>query len=335
MQLHNHEKGGTRSWLLLTVLASAMLGGGWWLWTTAPVDRADERIVPFSIERGESIDSIASRLKKQGLIRSSAAFKMMTVIRGITRNIQAGDYSLSRTYPLIQVAVTLTRGTLDVRVTLLEGWRREEMAAALEERLREEGVTFDPQVFVKETEGKEGYLFPDTYDIPRQMSEADIAELIFANFQKKVDATLRENLERQNGFLHESLTLASIVEREARTPTDRSLVAGILIKRWRAGWPLQADATVQYALGYQEKERTWWKKVLTKVDLQIDSPYNTYRYPGLPPSPIANPSRESIEAVANPTASEYWYYLSDLQGTVHYATSLHEHQQNITRYLQK
>jgi UPF0755 protein len=129
------------------------------------------------------------------------------------------------------------------------------------------------------------------------------------------------------------MVLASIVEREGRTDEDRPVIAGILLKRLNSDWPLQADATLQYALGYQAFEKSWWKKALTVEDKKIRSPYNTYLNAGLPPAPISNPGLSSIRAVVYPTVSPYWYYLHDPQGRVHYATTLEEHEQNIASYL--
>ena len=131
------------------------------------------------------------------------------------------------------------------------------------------------------------------------------------------------------------LILASLVEREARQSSTREKVAGIILKRYLADWPLQIDATVQYVLGYQPNEKSWWKKELSEEDLKIDSPFNTYINKGLPPDPICNPSLSSIKAVINADENTpYWYYLTDNQGVMHYAITLEEHQNNINKYLQ-
>lgn len=137
----------------------------------------------------------------------------------------------------------------------------------------------------------------------------------------------------------EVLILASIVEREVKFNNDRPIVAGILLKRLEKNWPLQADATVQYAIasakckGKSAKCGNWWPKNLTREDLKIKSPYNTYLYPGLPPGPICNPGLAAIEAVLNPVGSEYWFYLSDEEGKMHYAKTAEEHEENISKYL--
>jgi UPF0755 protein len=129
------------------------------------------------------------------------------------------------------------------------------------------------------------------------------------------------------------ITLASIIEREGQTNEDRPVIAGILMNRLEAGWPLQADATLQYALGYQSKDKTWWKKTLYDEDKKINSPYNTYANPGLPPGPISNPGLASIQAAIYPKKTDYWYYLHDPAGGVHYAITLEEHNANIAKFL--
>lgn len=144
---------------------------------------------------------------------------------------------------------------------------------------------------------------------------------------------MREDAKMSGLTLDEVITLASIVEREGRTADDRPIIAGILLKRLKADWPLQADATLQYALGYQAREKTWWKKALTNDDKNFRSPYNTYLNPGLPPRPIANPGIESMKAVIYPKDTEYWYYLHDPTGAVHYAATIEEHNANVKTYL--
>jgi UPF0755 protein len=129
------------------------------------------------------------------------------------------------------------------------------------------------------------------------------------------------------------MVLASLVEREGRTAKDRPVIAGILLRRLKADWPLQVDATLQYALGYQASDKTWWKKELTDDDKKINSPYNTYMNTGLPPQPICNPGMESIQAAIYPTSSEYWYYIHDPTGAVHYARTIAEHEANVAKYL--
>lgn len=304
-----------------------------WKFLTSPVSphATDSDLV--SIERGESVDMIALKLKSKGLIRSAAAFKILVMAKNIATNMQAGEYRLSPSMSLGELSQSLTHGTSDVTITLVEGWRREEMADALEKTLVDSGGSFAKAVFLKTTQDQEGYLFPDTYRLSKNMTEKEIASLLRATFDMKVNDELQSQISSQGLSMEEAVTIASIVEREAHDQHDRPLVAGILIKRIRADWPLQADATVQYALGYQTQTRTWWKRSLTSEDLNIDSPFNTYIHKGIPPAPICNPSLTSLQAVANQELSDYWYYLSDTQGRIHYAKTIGEHTTNIARYL--
>ena len=224
------------------------------------------------------------------------------------------------------IALELTHGMLDVWVTTLEGWRVEEIAAKLNKEL-----DIPESEFIKVA--REGYMFPDTYLVPRDATVGAVATLFRSTFDEKIDALLRNDAKKIGLSFSDVVTLASIVEREGRSEEDRPVIAGILLKRFKADWPLQADATLQYALGYQAQEKTWWKKNLFDDDKKIDSIYNTYLHKGLPPRPIANPGLSSIRAVIYPKETDYWYYLHDPEGRAHYARSLEEHNQNSATYL--
>jgi UPF0755 protein len=177
-------------------------------------------------------------------------------------------------------------------------------------------------------------MFPDTYLIPQDASAAAVAQIFLDTFDKKVTTQIRADAKKSGLTLDQVLVMASIVEREGRSAQDRPVIAGILLKRLKADWPLEVDATLQYALGYQAGDKTWWKKYLTDEDKKINSPYNTYMNTGLPPTPICNPGLESITAVIYPTDSDYWYYIHDTTGAVHFAKTFQEHNANITKYLQ-
>ena len=206
-----------------------------------------------------------------------------------------------------------------------EGWRREEFGQRLAANLEE----FDYQEFLNLTKNLEGYLFPDTYLVPKEASPTAVLKIFQQNFEKKFSSDLEKAAQEKGLTQKQVLILASIVEREAGDDKDRPLIAGILLKRWLQGWPLQADATAQYVVG---EENDWWPQVI-KRDLQINSSFNTYQYAGLPPAPICNPGLASIEAVIYPQESDYWFYLSDSSGAVHYAKTNEEHSRNIERYL--
>lgn len=307
----------------------------WWRWAIQPASKlqpAPPKI--FVIKKGESLTSVADRLDEEGLIRSSLAFKILVLTKGLAGQIQAGDFRLRPSSTTEEIAYILTYGSLDVWLTFPEGWRREEFGRRLAANL----VEFDYQEFLNLTEGMEGYLFPDTYLIPKEASPSGVINILTKNFEKKFSSELEVAAKAEGLTKRQVIIFASIVEREARKEEDRALIAGILLKRWRASWPLQADATVQYVKANQQltisnqQLSNWWPKV-TKSDLQINSSYNTYKYRGLPPTPICNPGLASIKAVVYPKESDYWFYLADPSGTAHYAKTNEEHGENIEKYL--
>jgi UPF0755 protein len=228
-----------------------------------------------------------------------------------------------------EIANSLTSGRQDFWVTIFEGLRREEIAQALEYSFTQAGANFDADVFLVKTKGKEGMLFPDTYLFPLDVSEETVASLLINTFNSRVDLEL---IESQGKTLNHVLTLASIVEREANDEASRKMVAGILYNRLNINMALQVDATLQYIKGYNSIHQDWWAPPLAE-DKNIDSPYNTYKYPGIPPGPICSPSIESIKAVLYPTPSDYLYYITDNKLNMHYAKTFEQHNQNVNTYL--
>lgn len=299
----------------------------WWADGQSAVNPEETALESFVIPAGEPIRSIASRLYEEDLIRSPTVFFMLVKLKGLDQEIQAGEFRLSQAMRASEVAEELTHGIVDQWVTTLEGWRVDEVATVLAKEL-----DIPEQEFLKVA--REGYMFPDTYLIPRTASAAAVAELFEETFAKKISPQLRSDVSGVGLTFEEVMILASIVEREGNSDQDRPMIAGVLLNRLRNDWPLQADATVQYALGYQPQEKSWWKRHLTFDDLEIASPYNTYQNMGLPPTPISNPGISSIEAVVYPADTDYMYYLHDPQGGVHFARTLDEHNENIQRYLQ-
>lgn len=298
----------------------------WWQDATSAVDPDDTVSVIFVVPKGQSIRKIASNLKEAGLIKDQVAFFTYVRFSSLGPSIQAGNFRLTKSMDVSTIAKELTHGTIDVWVTIIEGWRAEEIAFTLSQNL---GIPEGE--FLRYSQ--EGYLFPDTYLIPKEATAAAVINLIIDNFNRRVEKSIIEKGKKQGLNLHQIIILASIIEREVRNSEDRSIITGILLKRLREGWPLQADATIQYALGYQADEKTWWKKNLTIEDLQIDSPFNTYKYTGLPPGPISNPGLSAISAVVSPKTTDFWYYLSDKEGKTHYAQTRKEHEENIEKYL--
>lgn len=301
-------------------------GAIYFSWAIAPSCSQNCQPKIFLINKGESFSSVANRLEEEGLIRSALVFHFIAWREQSIDKVQAGDFRLNPKDSPSIIAQNITKGMLDVWVTLLEGWRREEIA----QKISTLGLTaFKQDEFFLLTKNLEGQLFPDTYLIPREATAEKIVNILTQNFQKKVSEVDKE-----------TLVMASIIEREIRNPQDRKIISGILWKRLENNWPLQADATVQYAVSSAKcklpnaKCSDWWPQNLTKSDLAIKSAYNTYLNQGLPPAPISNPGLGAIEAAMSPLSSDYWFYLSDKDGvTTHYARTDAEQAQNIQKYL--
>ncbi len=301
----------------------------WWNLELAPV-ADDKKSIIFVIDKGEGFSQVTDDLKKANLIKSPWAFYLYGKRSGLVNKIQPGTFRLSPSQTSREILQTLTEQPLDLWVTLLEGWRVEEMAEEINSKFQ---IPNDKFISV----AKEGYIFPDTYLFPKEYSAKQIAEIMMDNFEKKYSDEIRIKIKNQGLSEDEGVILASIVEREARSDEVRKMVASILLKRFKIGMALNADATVQYALGYQKDENPpaggWWKKQLTHEDLKIDSPYNTYIHSGFPPKPIANPSLSSLKAVANADPlTPYLYYYHDSKGNSYYAKTLDEHNANVANH---
>ncbi len=292
---------------------------------TMPVNKNSKEFKIFVIQKGQNLNEIIQNLFKENLIRNRLVFYLVVKQLGIEKKIQAGDFRLSPSMDAFEIAKNLTHGTLDIWVTFIEGLRKEEVAQIINQNF-----AIPESEFVKYA--KEGYLFPDTYLIPRNADLDTILKIFQNNFEAKIKPLIKE-LDKKNLTQEELIIIASLIEREGKFPEDKPLVASVIFNRLNSGIKLDIDATVQYALGYQIKEKTWWKKNLTKADLEIDSPYNTYKISGLPPGPICNPGLESIKAVLNAPKSDYYFYLSDKTGKLHFAKTLEEHNKNIEKYL--
>lgn len=300
----------------------------WWNQAIKPADPTNKLPVTFTVKMGENSRSISERLKNQGLIRSSIAFFLRARFMGLGNDIQAGQFILTPSMDMDTVATTLTHGTVDVRITIPEGWRNEEIALKLAQELSIPESEFLPLA-------REGYMFPDTYLVPKDATASAVAKMMLTNFNNKT-AKSDENKLRRNGLnLNELIIIASLIEREASLPEDRPMVASVILNRLKLGMKLDIDATIQYALGYQSGEKSWWKKELTAADININSPFNTYKNAGLPPGPIANPGLAAINAVYDAPNTDYLYYVSDNTGKLHFAKDIEGHNINITKYLNK
>ncbi len=319
---------------ILIVLATFLVGYLWWQNALGAVSsdkqslRSDDlkSTKVLIIPKGEGISSIADQLKKENLIKSSLAFKIYAKLNNLSGKIQAGSFKLSPSMTLKEIAENMSKGTNDVWVTFIEGWRVEEDAEELAKYFGDNSEKFV-------TNSREGYMFPDTYLFPKEATMEFVASTLKNTFDQKYTPDLQAKIKALGLTPDEGVVLASIVEREARTDGVRTEVASILLKRFNIGMALDVDSTVQYALGYQPSEKSWWKKQITADDKKITSPYNTYQHVGLPPNPICNPSLSSLKAVANANPNTpYLYYYHDAQGNSYYAKTLEEHNQNVANY---
>ncbi len=309
--------------LILTITTTVI----WWKNGTMPANSKDTMAQIFVIEKGTGLKEIANKLEVQGLIKNRIVFFLYTRLGKFEGKIQAGNFRLNPSMSAYDIAQNLTHGTLDIWITIPEGNRATEISDILEKNIPTFNASWKDSLVVNE-----GYLFPDTYLIPRDAEISQVVTLMKNNFDNKY-ASL-ENQKTPRFSQNEIVTIASLVEREAKFDSDRPLVASVIVNRLNEGMALQIDATVQYILGYQPGEKSWWKRNLTFADLKLSSPYNTYLNPGLPPTPIANPGIAAIEATINPAKTNYLYYVSDSKGHLHFASTLEGHNQNVSKYIQ-
>jgi UPF0755 protein len=277
---------------------------------------------------------IARRLTEVGAIRSPEGFVGLSLLRGSFRGLRAGEYEIPAGGSTVAVLTQIESGRVRQHPVLHpEGGTLGELAAALEHaRLaRAEDVlraAADP-AFLRahgiEANSAEGYAFPDTYNLVRGMTADQILGRMVQRMQQKLTPELRARAQARSLSVHALLTLASIVEREAVAPEERPVIAAVFWNRLRVGMPLQADPTVQYAVG---KER----RTLTRADLQFDHPYNTYTRAGLPPGPIASPGVASVEATLEPARVPHLYFVKKDDQRHHFSSSLEEHNQAVARY---
>lgn len=311
--------------VVILILVVVIISTFWWQNGVLPVNSQNNTPKIFVVENGQGVREIANSLKKESLIRDPVVFFLITKQGGLDKKIQAGDFRLNPSLNAYEIAESLTHGTLDIWVTVPEGYRAEEIADILEGKI----PNYDKS-WREVLNQNEGYLFPDTYLIPRNADITTIISIFKNNFQTKYDSV--KSLKTNNLSDTQTLVLASLVEREAMLEEDRPLVASVIYNRLSIGMKLDIDATLQYALGYQKDEKRWWKKGLTNEDKKLNSPYNTYTNPGLPPVPISNPGLSAIKAALNPAETDYFYYITDKNGKNRYAKTIEGHSANIEKY---
>lgn len=318
--------------LFVFLLFVVIVVGGISLWWINGVKAVGSGITPepsleqmFIIQKGKGIREVSSDLKRQGLIRDPIVFFLYLKLTGNDKKIQAGLYQLSPVMNVSQIVETLLHGTNDIWVTIPEGLRGEEIGEILKKHFE---TYRDDEV--KELISENGYLFPDTYLMPKKATIQQIISVMKENFVKKINSV---GLRQDSPNLGSIVILASLIEREAKTDNEKPVIAGILTNRLKDGMPLQVDATIQYVKGWDEKKESWWGDVSPFDYKNVQSPFNTYLHVGLPPSPIANPGLEALRAAANPASTPYYYYLHDKNGEIHYAETILEHNNNVKNYL--
>ena len=313
------------------------------LWHTSTINRAADpygTAQNFVVENGESPYIIAARLEEQGLILDSEAFITLLVYTGMDTNLMPGNYYLSPSLSMQSIAGMFqdTRAS-QIAFVVLPGWRMEEIAASLPTS----GLFIAEEVFLKaarsappsaiqidEATSHEGLLFPDTYLISRNLTAEQLLAELTLNFARNLSPEIKAGFAAQGLTVYDGVKLASIVEREAVIADERKMIASVFLNRLRASQKLETDPTIQYALGYDDVSQSWWKAPLTYADLEVSSLYNTYFYAGLPPTPISNPSLGSLEAVAFPAETPYFYFRArcDETGSHAFAETFDEHLAN-------
>lgn len=307
---------------------------------------SDAPTVAFEVTAGETAADVALRLQNNGLIRDAEAFRLLMQQAGLDRNIEAGRFELSPAMSAEQIAQALQHANpTDITVAIIEGWRLEQSAASLGQAL---GLGNDIGVLAAqnasalmpawvgkpaEVTSLEGFLYPDTYRFDPDISADAVVQQMLQNFEAHFTESMRQQATAKNLTPYQVVIIASIVEREAMVAEERPLIAAAFLNRLNQNMRLEADPTVQYALGYQSDTNRWWKVPLLGTDLQTAvSPYNTYLNTGLPPTPICSPGIASIEAVLNPANVDYLYFVAKGDGSHAFTASFDEHLQNVAKY---
>jgi UPF0755 protein len=283
--------------------------------------------VNITINSGESVPSIIGKLWEAGLISNPGVFRSYLQYSGLDTSLKAGEYTLSPAMSAIEISKAIQSSiSADITLTILPGWRLEEIANTLPSS----GFTNTAEEFYQDTHTQlegysfsscladgslEGYLFPGNYTVPRGTSFAQLLPQILMNFETQVSAELRKGFTSQGLDLCQAVTLASIVQREAVQADEMPMIASVFFNRLHAGSVLASDPTIQYALGYNSNQGTWWTNPLSSQDLQVVSPYNTYQNPGLPPGPISNPGIDALRSVAFPAQTPYYYFRAACNGS--------------------
>lgn len=325
-------------WTIVVVIVAGAAGAGWLHYSIGQPYKGYAEAERFvEIPPGSGPAAMGRRLAEAGVVRSATTFRLAVWLQGSGRRLQAGDYRFDRPMRATEVVDKIARGDVYARsITFREGLTVREMAA-----LYESGGFGSAAEFIEAAKNAElirnldpgardleGYLFPDTYTLPRKASADQLVQRMVTSFRDALTPDLVERAAARGLTIRQLVALASLVEKETARPDERPIVAAVYSNRLNVGMPMQADPTVIYALERAGR----YDGNLTREALRFDSPYNTYRYPGLPPGPIASPGRASLQAAADPADVPYVYFVSRNDGSHVFSTTLDEHNRNVFEY---
>jgi UPF0755 protein len=325
--------------IFLLVLLIMAAGAAWWMKVRldSPYRAFTDAEVFVELPPGSGVSGIGDRLAAAGVVPDALTFRLAAQVAGVERRLQAGEYRFAQPASPTEVAERIAHGDIYKHpITFPEGLTVDEMAAIFgksglgtaEEFTKAAHDTSLIGDLDPDARSLEGYLFPSTYTLPRKAGAIGTVQAMIAEFDKSFDAQMRNDAEAAHMTPRDVVTLGSIIEKETARPEERAIVSAVYQNRLKKGMLLQCDPTVIYALMLAGT----WNGNIRRVDLQIDSPYNTYRYPGLPPGPIASPGRPSLEAAIHPADVPYLYFVSRNDGTHVFATTLEEHNKNVLKY---
>ena len=341
--------------IILTIILLCLLSAGWFLISEIYFSEAQSGIesVKFEVKQGESVGELVSRLEDEQVIRNAWVFKKYIVWKGMDKKVNYGEFEVEAPVTLSRVAMALSQpGLGEDTITIIPGWNIRDIGMYFENlgKFQAEEITEYvglPARNYKVVAGRvpkieldlkilqdkpwyvsyEGYLAPETFRVYKNADVKSIIETLLRHRENQITDEMWSDIEKSGRTFFEILTMASILEREVQTEKDKSIVSDIFWRRYDLNWALQADSTVHYAVGKIGNVFT------TSEDRDSNSPWNTYKYPGLPLGPISNPSLESIKAALYPEKNNDWYFLTDTEGVVYYAKDLNEHNLNRAKYI--
>ncbi len=334
-------RGAARAWsavraVTLALVAFVALAAGaaaWLFYADRAAPPAETSVV---VPEGATGDDVARLLQSAGIVRSALVFRALARFEHAENAAKSGEYRFPPHVSVDEVLHRIESGGAQIAtwVTIPEGFTAREIAAALaqhglgEQQALESYFLHQPLDVAAgvRTPNLEGYLFPDTYLFPLQASPATLARIMTDRFRSELPRDAAASAKRLGYAIPQIVTLASLIEREAKADSERPLMAGVYYNRLRDGMPLQVDATIEYTFAHH-------KPVITLADLARDTPYNTYLRKGLPPTPIANPGRASLDAAFHPKSSQYLYYVYAGNGHHVFSRTLAEHEANVARYV--